>query len=408
MNIGFCKVGKSIKFLESTFQPTGGDIDPVNMLRLLANHNPDDTFYLIGRSDFSKQTEHTLSKLFDYNNVIDLFDERLTIEECTTFVDRRLTELGVKLDTVVMLVGQIATVNIPNRIKKVKIPDECAMVLNMALLYSTPVLAFVNEQPEVKIIEIVNDPRYTCGQSVRDFIATPKVSLGQYDFEYTKNSIISYENQNRKQETIRSTYSQMETLFLYDKTLPAITLDNKVIDRPVPFMIVLNEGKPSRYKLLNEWVLNQFNDVSIYGRWSDVIGTDCRFRGSKKIFELQEILLNVRSTFIIPIKKGWVTSKYIEMIHAGVVPFLHPTYDEQNHLEFPDFFKPKTPEELVQRVEMLSDDTLYLEKINWLRNKYCVPGYYDGSIVNNIVMSEIYDNYKAPVLKKPVPCDEDW
>jgi len=107
-------------------------------------------------------------------------------------------------------------------------------------------------------------------------------------------------------------------------------------------------------------------------------------------------LSNVRATFIIPIADGWVTSKYIEMIHAGVVPFLHPSYDKQNHLDLPDFFRPSTPSELMKRVEMLKDDDFFMKAITALQSKFCVDEYYNGRALNEIIMSEIIDGYVAP------------
>lgn len=399
MNIGFIKVGKSIKFKESTFGAIGGDIDPGNLLRILANNNPTDKFYILGRSDYSKLSQNERSKLFYYDNVINVLgavksDNSMSEEfqnKMCRVVQEMLDELNVSIDKIVMIPGPIPTVNIPNRIKKIKYPDEYASVISSSLNYTTPFISYINDNQHIPIIEIVNDPRYTCAQQCRDLMATPVVSLGQFDYEYEKHSIISYENQTKQTKYIKSKYAQMETFFLYNKELHKININ----DRNVTFSIILNEGKPSRYNLLKEWVLDHVDDVDIYGKWNENL-LDHRFKGSKRITEIQDIFLHVRSSFIIPIKTGWVTSKYIELIHAGVVPFLHPTYDTQNHLDFPSFFKPKTPDELYERVNSLKDDNLYLEKINFLREKYCKPGYYDGTIVNNIVMNEIYDNYIKP------------
>ena len=72
-NIGFAKIGKSVKFKRTRFSPIGGDNEPSTVLISLANNNPDKTFYIIGRSDFSTLNESEVLDLFPYDNVIDIW-----------------------------------------------------------------------------------------------------------------------------------------------------------------------------------------------------------------------------------------------------------------------------------------------------------------------------------------------
>ena len=126
---------------------------------------------------------------------------------------------------------------------------------------------------------------------------------------------------------------------------------------------------------------------------------DNRFKGSLHIEDLQTKLQDVKFTFIIPIKKGWVTSKYIEMIHAGVIPFLHPTYDEQSHLNIPGFLRPQTPQELAERIKTLSEDPeKYQLVLKGLRAALLKPEYYDGSFLNRQIMTAADPNYVEPDL----------
>ena len=53
MNIAFAKLGKSIKF-KGAFSPHGGDNESLAILLALANNNPNDTFYIAGKSDYAK------------------------------------------------------------------------------------------------------------------------------------------------------------------------------------------------------------------------------------------------------------------------------------------------------------------------------------------------------------------
>lgn len=411
-NIGFAKIGKSIKFRTNKYSPVGGDNEASCTLRALANNNPDKTFYVIGRSDFSTLSDSDKVELFPYGNVVDVWEGvGLDIsEEYYRHVIDYFERKGFELDFTVMMVGQVGSVTIPNKIIKVRDTDDDkpASVLDMTKWYVTPISTWLNEKKPL-YVEVVNDPRYTMRQS-RDLLHLPKISLGQYDWEYTTNAIRSYEDQTRIERKVKSTYAGMETAFCYDYDYE----ENVNTNRRIDFAIVLNEGKPSRYDTLNEWVLNHFDDVEIYGKWEhEMAATDKRFRGSKHIEEIQNMMNNVKFTFIIPIAPGWTTSKYIEMIHAGVIPFLHPTYDEQRHLPIPEFLRPKTPKEFHDRMErLLNNKEEYETVLNGLRKAVLKKEYYDGTFINDKIMKSIDPAYQKPSLdnfkKKAVASLDDF
>jgi hypothetical protein len=411
-NIGFCKIGKSVKFRTNKYSPIGGDNEASCTLRALANNNPDKTFYIIGRSDFGTLTDNERIELFPYDNVVDVWEGvglDISNEYYRHIIDY-LEKRKIDLDFTVMMVGQVGSVTIPDRIVKVRDTDDDrpASVLDMTKWYVTPISTWLNEcRP--RYVEIVNDPRYTMRQS-RDLFHLPEVSLGQYDYEYTTNAITSYEDQTRIERRVPSTYAGMETAFCGDYEYT----EEVNLNRNVNFAIVLNEGKPSRYDLLKEWVLDHFEEVEIYGKWEcDETKTDARFRGSRHIHDIQKMISDVRFTFIIPIAKGWVTSKYIEMIHAGVIPFLHPTYDEQLHLPIPDFLRPKTPRQFHDRMQRLIDNPDEYETVlKGLRKAVLKPEYYDGSFINDRIMKAMYSSYERPDTRaferKTVVCLEDF
>ena len=398
-NIGFAKIGKSVKFKRTRFSPIGGDNEPSTVLISLANNNPDKTFYIIGRSDFSTLNESEVLELFPYDNVVDIW-KGVKNEDDDRFYRHIIdyfNQKGFQLDNTVMMVGQVGTVTIPGKITQVKhlkegITDgKPASVIDMTKNYTSPIAIWLNEvQPPY--VEIVNDPRYVMNQS-RDIFHLPTVSLGQYDYEYEVSSIRNYEDQNRYERKVPSTYAGMETCFCvnYEHS------EQFNLNRKVPFMVILNEAKPSRYNLLKEWVLDDHEDVEIYGKWDHPdTTTDARFKGSIHLDDVMAKMNTVKFTFIIPIAKGWVTSKYIEMVHAGVIPFLHPTYDEQKHLPIPDFLRPKTPTEFKERMtRLLNNENEYESVIRGLRKLICKPEYYDGTFLNNKIMTAIDKDYIA-------------
>ena len=410
-NIGFAKVGKSIKFRTNKYSPIGGDNEASCTLRAVANNNPDKNFYIVGRSDYATLSDIEKNELFPYDNVVDVW-EGVGLEISEKYFNHIITyfkEKNVTLDFTIMMVGQMSNVTIPNRIQKVREGNDGkpAATLDMSKWYTTPIITWLNEE-KPPYVEIVNDPRYTIKQP-RDLFHMPMKSLGQYDYEYETFAIRNYEDQERITRVVKSEYAGMETAFCGDYEYG----EQVNMDRNTDFMVVLNEGKPSRYNLLKEWVLNKFNEVEVYGKWSDVTGEDSRFKGSLHLSELQNKLQDVKFTFIIPIKEGWTTSKYIEMIHAGVIPFLHPSYDTQGHLPIPMFLRPQTPSEFYERMQSLIDDKArYEEVLANLRKAVLKPEYYDGTFINNKIMSSVDPSYTRPdtskYKKKTVATLEDF
>ena len=396
-NIGFAKIGKSVKFKTNKYSPVGGDNEASCVLRAVANNNPDKTFYVIGRSDFATLTEKERLDLFPYDNVVDVWEGvGLSISDSYyRHVINYFKTKNISIDFTIMMVGQVESVTIPDKIEKVRdISDKPATVLDMTKWYVTPISTWLNEE-KPRYVEIVNDPRYTMRQS-RDLFHLPEVSLGQYDYTYTTNAITSYENQTRIERNVESKYAGMETAFCCDYTYSKEVNMN----RDTNFMVVLNEGKPSRYNLLKEWVLDEFEDVAVYGKWEhESAKDDSRFRGSRHIQDIQKMLNDVKFTFIIPIAPGWTTSKYIEMVHAGVIPFLHPTYDSQMHLPIPAFLRPKTPTEFYERMqELIQNQEKYEALLKELREAVLKPEYYDGTFINNKIMKSFDSSYEIPDL----------
>ena len=391
-NYLFSKNGKSIKFMPEHFSPTGGDVDAGLYIRLLANNNPSDIFYIIGKSEFSRLSSKQKSELFDYDNVIDCWKElpkSSSEETITNFLVDYFKRHKVNIAASIMCIGQIGTVTIPHKTKQLKHPELTAAVIEMTLNYSTPINVFHNDNLDIPVIEICNDPRYKLDQA-RDMLFTPKVSLSQYKEEYIRRHIKSYTDQTLIYTPVQQTYSEVERIFQYRREVPSINIKN----RTDHFSIILNEGKPSRYQLLNNWILSHNKDVKIIGEWDEkYTKNDPRFVGTIKQETVLKMFEKVRCTFIIPIKPGWVTAKYIEMIHIGVIPFFHPTYDSDNNLNVPDFLRPQSVSELQKRIELLKDDSIYEKLITKLQKQFCTSEYYDGSKLNRIIITAVDENY---------------
>lgn len=390
-NIAFAKIGKSIKF-KTSYSAVGGDNEPPNLLISLAKTNPNNIYYLIGRSDFKKLTDDDKTSLFPNNNVIDVYENAPKLTDRKDYnsplfqhINNYFKERNIKIDYSIMMLGQVGTVTIPGRIKQIKNPELTASVIDMTLNYTTPIVTWLNDNLDIPLIEIINDPRYTLAQS-RDIFHLPAVSLSQYNDAYLKKYISSYDNQIPLQQTnINISYSEMEKLFLLNREFPK----NYNKTRNTKFTIILNEGSPSRYSLLKTWVLENpsLNTAEIYGKWEHTeTENDSRFKGSIQLEEVQQKMEDTKYTFIIPIKKGWVTSKYIEMIYAGCLPFFHPTYDEQNHIDVPEILRPKTMQDLNLAIEYFEEhEEDRIKLVKELQEKFIKETDLNGLNISNII-----------------------
>jgi hypothetical protein len=394
LQVAFAKLGKAIKFKDHAFTANGGDNEPGCLLMALANNNPGVDFWVVGKSDMRTMSPEEIRAMFPWGNVHDPWrswyktqrETPVGSPEYKSYILDYFEREGVKIDHAVVMMGAAPIVTIPGTMKKTD-PKTPASVMVMAFHYCTPITYWLNASG-LPWMEVINDPRYTSRQP-RDLYNHPRHSLAQYDYHYISNHLKSEEDQSLVETRIEPRYAGVETLFCVGRKKPT---DNET--RAHDFMVVLNEGRPSRFTKIREWVLGSFPEASIYGKWVAPEATsDPRFKGSLHIDELQRVLQDVKSTLAIPIAKGWVTSKYVEMIHAGVVPFLHPTYDEQRHVKIPEMLRVKTPRELKDRVELLARrDPERRALVEIMRKDVLLDSYYDGTFISDKVMGLIHQD----------------
>lgn len=397
LSVGFAKLGKSIKFRRKKWNANGGDNEPTALLQALANNYPRNTYYLVGRSDWRLLTELERTELFPNGNVVDCWEGcELDAYFDATYDTWLLERIGSKypeLDHTVMLVGQLCTANLRGITRKKGDASNTVMPLAMALNYSTPVMRWLNERTP-PYVEVITDQLYDLSQ-VRDLVHFPTHSLGQLDCVYESFHIRSYEDQTEVVTKVPSTYAPVETLFCVGRSGP-VPLEN----RDSPFVVVCNERRPSRYPMLKSWVLDQFPDVPIYGKWDPEIkriATDPRFQGTLHLDQLHSLMRRVKTTFVVPQHRGGVTSKWVEMLHSGVVPFFHPDYDVQKHVAVPKLLRPQTPAELRASVELvLSSDEGRVSLLESLRSKLLHGGFYDGSVVAEKIMGLVHGDLGLP------------
>lgn len=409
-SIAIGKIGRSVLFNSNNWGAVGGDNEAPIFYENIIHKNPDVTFYIVGVSDYSRLDNATKTRLNKHGNIVDIW-EGFNEWRRTYVGDERGERIeymihwlksAPKIDKGLFFIGPTATTNVYGKSYKVTDPNSLANPLIMQCKYAGPVIEFLNET-RLPYAIILNDPRYFPA-SVRDLFNRPKAILSQYNETINHNSWNSYTDMTWNMATIPSHYKSMETIFLIGKErgkaiieVPS-SLDSFFDDaepeptgeKDIKFMIVCNEGRPSRYPDLKKYILDNVQDIEIYGKWDErTIGDDPRFKGPKKFNDLQRMLPRVKYTFCIPIKKGWVTAKFWEMAHYGIIPFLHPTYDEQNNLKCPEILRVKDSKDLFKKIEFLENNPGAYDILRKNINKMLRPNYYDGSYLNDLTMSTL-------------------
>ena len=406
MTIG--KIGKSILFDPNKWGALGGDNEAPILYETLFHKNPDVQFYIIGLSDYSRLSVSEQNRINKHGNVIDVWKDKLewlknnrNFEEDVTNIEylRNWTnnnaDLVKSFDYGLFFAGPAGTANVLGKTTMMKNPNEITSTLMMNSKYAGPIIEFLNTT-KIPWQIIVNDPRYFPGFS-KDLMHPPFAALSQYNeiikFKHRK----SYTDNEVFIKDVTSKYATMETIFLIGKdkqpkpkeNLDAFFNDDvEDITKTTKFMIVCNEGRPSRYPILKDYILDHIEDVQIYGKWDPrSIGDDSRFMGPKKFNELQSMLQHVKYTFCIPIKRGWATAKFWEMLNYDIIPFVHPSYDSQGNIGFPDILRVKNSKDLFDKINHLENDSgAYVSLLSDLK-KLIRPEYYSGDYLNNLIMN---------------------
>ena len=412
MKIGIGKLGKSVSFNSNNWGAVGGDNEAPILFENLIHQNKDHTFVFIGVTDVDRLSSSEQQRINKYNNVINPWSgfsdwKSKNYKSGDNKSDDRQKYMeqviipNYKVDKCLFMMGNASTLNVRGKVRKIKDPSELCNPLDMHAKYAGPVIHYLNETKSPWIM-VLNDPRLFPGVA-KDMFNPPVKVLSQYDETILHKIHTSYTDHTIIENKIPSEYASMETIFLIGKERGRITddapnsLDNFFDDAPaestdkdIKFMIVCNEGRPSRYKDLKRYILDHVEDVDIYGKWNEnIISKDSRFKGPKKFNELQSMLPRVKYTFCIPIKKGWCTAKYWEMSHYGIIPFLHPTYDEQHNIKCPDFLRIKDSKDLFDKITYLENDDVAYAKLRIELDSIILDGYYNGNYLNGKVMNEL-------------------
>lgn len=387
MNIAIARLGKSIRFKRKDigkYAATGAG-EARTLFITLAKLNPQNTYYIIGKSDFQRLEEEEIKELFPNNNVIDVWKDYKDLKDeikNEDFVNYKMN--GIKIDYGVLFGGVLST-SLPNKTRQKKDPTKFAKPMFCYYNYASPVVNYLNES-KIPWIDVNTDTRYYPAPA-EDLLNPEKVIVGMWDTELKVDRLKDFTSGEKITHTVKSLYSGVETLFLADEG--KVEQDLELQKNRKGLTIFHNQGGGiDKTKTMKEYVVDSGLDYTAYGNWTSFPDNE-NFKGFLKFDDLHRELQSTKYTFMIAGNKiTTATMKLWECIHYGVIPFLHCEYDKDRILEtlgFPSFLRTESPEDFKEKLLYLENNPEEYEKIYNQLKTMLKEEYYTGEHINNEV-----------------------
>ena len=397
MRIALGKIGKSIKFgpeEKGTGKKamTAGSIDVRIIFQTLIKFNPEHQFYLIGRSNFSRLKPEVRKKVDPHGNVIDVWakfkdwfdnqDDKDEVTESWRYMEH-VIKTEEKFDIGIFIAGGVLDYAVQGKTLKDGKPIKTLMA---AAKYAGPIHHFINET-KIPYMVLSLDPR-CYPKPAKDILIPPKRILQLINETVEVEHRVSYESNEMIIDKVPAVYSGIETLYVIEDEEPAVLdnfFDEPEYERDINMVLWLNEGKPSRYNDLKNFILDSVEDVQVYGVWNEKALKDPRIE-QVAMSELSWQFPRTKYTFCIPIAPGWATGKFWEMIKHGIIPFMHPEYDEQKNIGFPEELRVKNSNDLLEKINLYNDDEMLYNRLHKQLKDMITPDKKSGKYMNDIIM----------------------
>lgn len=405
-HVVFSKVGIKLYFHPKNWNYAGGGFDYLNSCLAIIRHNPENQYYFCQSSDIAQLSPDEHMCMFPENNVhfpyedfhgaVKDDDPEYLKSVWQPFLWKWFEDRGIKPDFGLFDFGIYFNTNTMFEIKTDRgSHGDYAMPSIMAKRYAMPIVHMVNEW-DGPWISMHHDPRSDLKQ--RDIFNKPFFMAAQANNKY------SYKTWNRARQDFDMTNYHQEYFGIQESALIGQDrgdISDLLKKKTKQFGIVCNQSKDDRNaidrtQILRKYVLDEFEDVEVFGKWDEeVTRGDRRFCGIVPKRDLNDRIVSWKYSLCIPIGKGWATSKYLEMISNGIVPFLHPYYDGQKNTKLPhDFLHVKDAADLKKKIEYLEKGDNYEKFITKLYNFYMRDEFLTGSSINNRFMKKFIPGYE--------------
>lgn len=396
--IAIGKLGRSIKFGRHLWKDVAGNNEPATLFSAIANKHPENTYVLIGKSDFSICNKEYIDYWFKHGNVIDAWEGFNSKEDDPiTYPYERVKNM--KFDYAIINGGISGGINTPGVFKKYskktgEFLDEIANPLIMFKNYAGPLIYFLNKT-KVKWVNFTADARQLPIKAY-DLFNGQVADLATIEEDFDIEHFADYGNQTMKTRNEKAIYGMPEFLCLLDPEYDGKNWFNNKIEKDIKVGLFFHKYKDKkRFNAIKEYV-NQFNEdeIQVFGEWKEEIESkDHRFKGSHTFDEIQEILPRVKYTICYPIVEGDISAKWVEAMRAGIIPFFDKTYDKKRILQrefgIPDFCYVESAEDFKNKITILENDE---EKYIRLRNVF-------ENTLNNVLKMDLSKVYVEKIEK---------
>ena len=406
MNIAIGKIGKSIKFGpeekgKGKKAMTAGSIDARIIFQTLIKFNPQHKFYLIGRSNFSRLKPEIRNKIDPHKNVIDVWagfhdwfetqDDKDEVTESWRFMEH-VIKTNDKFHIGLFIAGGVLDYAVQGKTLK---EGKHIKTLMAAAKYAGPIHHFINETKLPYMVLSLNPRCYP--KPTKDILIPPKRILQLKNETMEVEHRVSYETDEMVIDKVPAVYSGIETLYAVEEDEPAgldAFFDEPEQKRDINMVLWLNEGKPSRYNDLKNFILDSVDDVEVYGVWNEKALKDPRIQ-QVAMSELSWQFPRTKYTFCIPIAPGWATGKFWEMIKHGIIPFMHPEYDDQKNIGFPEELRVKDSNDLLEKINLYNSDEKLYNRLHKQLKDMITPEIKSGKYINDIIMKNVEEVVNA-------------
>lgn len=412
-NILIGKLGK--KFSMKKFNNMVGDDASLILFSKLASLNPNYKFYIAGPNDMSKLTKEEYDRLFPNNNVFTAPNIDLNAENPYACLDEYFND--IQIDFALLINGPTTQINVSNFLRKGFTKDGD---------FYKPLIMFKRYVgPYVYVLNKLGCPFYLISEDAR-YITTWCKDLWNHErlvFTQTngnfkiRNHIKSIDDWTMvENDTVDAVYAGVERIFMMglDKDWKSkIDIEHKLSvnqsnnSQNSPFIVISNgcstigldcgsSTKISRLPVYKEYIIDNFKDVDvynktkIYGSWSLEDVAQCQdIIWNIPVVELQDQIRDAKYSIAYSQQPGFVTVKAWELVILGLIPFIHPDYDKDRLLGFPEYVYLKSPEDLLNKIhELDANPELYKDIMKQCQD--CIkPEYLDGSDLNNRLLGTI-------------------
>jgi hypothetical protein len=260
-------------------------------------------------------------------------------------------------------------------------PYRRTKVLAMAENYAAPITDYLNVT-DIPWVYMATDPRYIDSIKPADLTNHPSIVIGSAEAVIQKwKHAIKYvpwkDSKKLEYKVFENTpvqYAPLQKLNLFNK------LDfNPPRVRTTRFAIVLNKvlAYDYRAKQAKMWLPK---GTKVYGN-IDLPEFEPEFLQPET---LDITFARTKYTLVMPLYdhglgKKWLTFKPYEMIRLGVIPFIHPDYDQDNRFastlnDAHNFIRVKSPDDLNNKMAQLdSNNKLRLDILTELSKKLVPP-----------------------------------